>query len=82
MTSASDSSGHITFTGITPGKYTLQETTPPDGYELSLLSHQIIIDMDGTAAIDGSPANGFILYNTSYIRNQESNRHTKSHAAR
>lgn len=82
MTSISDSSGHITFTGIKPGKYTLQETTPPDGYELSILSHQVIVDKDGAVTIDGSPANGFILYNTSYIRSQKSNCHTKSHAAR
>lgn len=70
MTAASDSLGQISFTGIKPGKYILQEITPPNGYQPSTTAHQIIADMNGNVTIDGAPAHDYLLYNTPDIRSE------------
>lgn len=63
-TSVSDASGQLSFSGLKPGKYVLQETTAPDGYTPSATTHQVIVDINGTVTLDGLPARDFLLYNT------------------
>lgn len=43
--------GKITFDGLKPGKYTLEETTPPTGYNKTDSSWQISVDSLGTVTI-------------------------------
>lgn len=63
MDSISDSLGRITFTGLRPGIYELEETSAPSGYEPDATMHQVIVDTDGTVTIDGRPADSYFLYN-------------------
>lgn len=58
-----DSLGRITFTGLRPGIYELEETSAPSGYEPDATMHQVIVGTDGTVTIDGRPADSYILYN-------------------
>lgn len=60
----SDFAGRLHFSNLKPGKYELQETTAPPGYQLDPVIHQVIVDIDAVATIDDYSANGFTLYNT------------------
>ena len=48
--------GRFTFNNLSPGAYTLIETQPPCGYKASADSHAILVNQDGSVAIDGFPA--------------------------
>lgn len=66
----SDSFGRVSFTRLKPGKYVLQETVAPEGYEATTTTHQVIVDIDGNVTINGFPADGYLLYNTSQTRSE------------
>lgn len=70
MSSTSDSFGRVSFTRLKPGKYVLQETVAPEGYEATTTTHQVIVDIDGNVTINGFPADGYLLYNTSQTRSE------------
>lgn len=71
-TSVSGASGQLSFSGLKPGKYVLQETTAPDGYTPPATTHQVIVDINGTVTLDGLPAIDFLLYNTPGGRSERS----------
>lgn len=52
---ATDADGKAAFQDLAPGSYTLEETTPPEGYAPSSAVRQVMVREDGTVTIDGQP---------------------------
>ncbi len=63
MTGLSGVSGILSFSGLEPGIYELEETAAPDGYRPETAVHQIIVDADGNVTIDGQEADEVSFYN-------------------
>lgn len=46
-TAVSDENGSISFEGLEPGRYILEETAPPEGYIKSDITWEVIVDDEG-----------------------------------
>ena len=64
QTATSDSDGRVTFGPLTPGTYTLTETTAPAGYLPNTQTYTVVVSSTGTVTVDGDPAAEFTVYNT------------------
>ena len=62
-TAVSGPSGKVTFSGVTPGTYSLQETLAPPGYMRDGLTHDVEVTNRDTITIDGGIASGFTSFN-------------------
>ena len=47
----SNSNGEVDFTNIAPGRYTLEEYSAPDKYQLTNKKWQVVVQMDGSVRI-------------------------------
>ncbi|MBN2840845.1 MAG: hypothetical protein JXP37_07835, partial [Coriobacteriia bacterium] len=47
-----DSAGDLTFTGLSPGTWTVREQTAPQGYLLDVTPHSVTVPDGGTATIE------------------------------
>lgn len=59
QTKISDENGLVNFTGILPGKYRLEETSPAPGYEKSNIGWDLIVKKDGKVFIRADRPKGW-----------------------
>jgi len=59
----SDVNGKIVFIDLEPGRYILQETETPPGYELDDTKHPLVVWMNGTVTLGGQPIENMVLVN-------------------
>ncbi len=64
----SDVWGRLPFTNLAPGGYALLELRAPEGYRPDTSEHMVTVDVSGRATVDGSPAEGYALYNQPLAR--------------
>ena len=73
----SDANGEVNFKNIAPGRYTLEETRQPDGYQLTNKKWQVTILNDGSVRIRETSVTGAgQLYTGNEINIPVSNRKT------
>ena len=58
LNGTSNTFGKISFMSLKPGRYTLTETSPPNGYNRDNVVHEITIDNAGKITVDGVELNG------------------------
>jgi|GEM_PF-1155019 len=56
-------SGEVSFSGLAPGEYILEETQAPPGFQTLRRTYAVLVAPDGSVTIDGKPAQGFLLGN-------------------
>lgn len=71
----SDENGVVSFEGIAPGRYSLEESRPPEGYQLTNKKWQVIVLSDGSVRIRETTITGAgQLYTGNDINIQVSNK--------
>lgn len=63
-TATSDASGSVNFGSLSAGNYTVRETTPAPGYQLSDELHTVVVTADGMVTVDGAPPDTAVVNNT------------------
>ncbi len=63
FTATSDTFGNVSFSGLVPGTYSLEEITPPPGFQITGLTFEIVVDDLGGVTVDGIPSQLFEDYN-------------------
>ncbi|MDL2281174.1 Cna B-type domain-containing protein, partial [Selenomonadales bacterium OttesenSCG-928-I06] len=64
LTAISAANGNVTFSGLTFGNYTVQETTAPAGYTKDSTEYAVVVNSNGTTTINDIVASSFEVTNT------------------